>query len=107
MVIIGVLIIVIGVIKAAVLYLRLEFSSGGFQEKSLNLDELRSHLGAYLLMGLEFSVAADIILTMLEPDYHSLIVLGGLIVIRTVIAWFLGKEREEIRKELNEEKSKA
>jgi len=103
MVVIGVVIITIGVLKAILEYLKIELSRDSFHEKSLVVDAARSDLGAYLLMGLEFSVAADIILTMLEPDYQGLIILGGLIVIRTTIAYFLGKEREDIRRELKDE----
>ena len=54
---------------------------------------------AYLLLGLEFSVAADIIETFLAPSNEALIQLGVLILIRTVIGYFVGRERAEYRRE--------
>ena len=53
---------------------------------------LRHHLGSYLLLGLEFMIAADIIHTIIHPDPQSLIILGAIVVIRTIISYFLNKE---------------
>ena len=47
--------------------------------------ELRHLLGYYLLLGLEFLIAADIIDTLMKPTPQDLLVLGVIIVIRTVI----------------------
>ena len=106
MVVIGVAIIVIGALKTLFQYLKLEKTKCDHAQKSFKLDQLRSHFGAYLLMGLEFSVGADIVLTMLEPSYEGLIILAGLILIRTFIAYFLERERNDIRKEIQEEEAK-
>lgn len=60
-------------------------------------DGLRHHLGSYLLLALEFLVAADIVETFLEPTPEHLVALGGLVVLRTVISytlsWELGRGR--------------
>jgi len=53
---------------------------------------IRHHLGSYLLLGLEILVAADIILTVLEPSLEELAILGGLVVVRTVINYSLNRE---------------
>jgi uncharacterized membrane protein len=53
---------------------------------------LRQHLGSYLLLGLEFLVAADIIMTILEPGLSELALLGALVAIRTVLNFFLNRE---------------
>lgn len=103
MVIIGVSIIILGALKTLLLCFKSEFSRQNHHGKSIQLDILRSHFGAYLLMGLEFSVGADIILTMLEPSKDGLLILGGLVVIRTFIAFFLERERRDIRQEIKEE----
>lgn len=103
MVMIGVAIIVVGALKTFFQYAKLECSRISHPIKSFRLDRLRSHFGAYLLMGLEFSVGADIVSTMIEPTYKGLIILGGLIVIRTFIAYFIERERKGIREEIKEE----
>jgi len=50
---------------------------------------LRHSLGYYLLLALQFLIAADIIETMVEPDLQKLAILGGIIAIRTAIAFSL------------------
>ena len=95
--IIGVGIMLLGAAKALFRFAKHELKHGRGDDE-LSIDSIRSYFGSYLLLGLEFSVAADIIETFLEPDKEHLIALGALVVIRTLISWFIGKERDEIRK---------
>ena len=53
---------------------------------------LRHVLGYYLLLGLEFLIAADIIDTLMKPSVQDLIVLGAIVLIRTVISYSLNAE---------------
>ncbi len=53
---------------------------------------LRHHLGSYLLLGLEFLIAADIIRTITKPTLDEIAVLGSIVLIRTVLNFFLNKE---------------
>ena len=59
--------------------------------------QLRHLLGYYLLLGLEFLIAADIIDTLMKPSVQDLIVLGAIILIRTVISWSLNTELKSER----------
>jgi len=55
----------------------------------------RSNLGRSILLGLEFLVAADIINTVaVEPTVQSLIVLAGIVLIRTFLSFSLEVEIE-------------
>src|SRR5437867_12893127 len=54
--------------------------------------KLRQVLGYYLLLGLEFLIAADIIDTLMKPTTQDLIVLGAIVAIRTVISYSLNSE---------------
>ena len=55
----------------------------------------RSSLGQSILLGLEFLVAADIINTVaVEPTIRSLIVLAGIVLIRTFLSFSLEVEIE-------------
>ena len=57
--------------------------------------ELKSSLGASLLLGLEILVAADIVRTVaLEATLQSVAVLGLLVLIRTFLSWALVVELE-------------
>ena len=67
---------------------------GAARGRNVNTDrkQLRHLLGYYLLLGLEFLIAADIIDTLLKPTPQDLLVLGAIIVIRTVISYSLNAE---------------
>ena len=68
------------------------------KETKINRDSLRVKLGLYILLGLEFMVAGDIIHTVLKPSKDSLIILGSIVAIRTVISYFLLKELQATKK---------
>lgn len=88
----GVVVIVFGVVSGLLRFAHAEFRS----TQGVNVDEarkqLRHLLGYYLLLGLEFLIAADIIDTLMKPSVQDLIVLGAIIVIRTVISYSLNSE---------------
>jgi uncharacterized membrane protein len=90
--VLGVLVIVFGVASGLLRFLRSEVLA----MRGANVDEerkrLRHLLGYYLLLGLEFLIAADIIDTLMKPTPQDLIVLGAIIVIRTVISYSLNTE---------------
>ncbi len=59
------------------------------------LANLRSDLGRAILLGLEFLVAADIINTVaIEPTLESVITLGAIVLIRTLLSFSLEVEIE-------------
>ena len=62
------------------------------QAKTITLQQIRHRVGSYLLLGLEFLIAADIIRTIVKPTLEELAILGGIVVIRTIISYFLGRE---------------
>ena len=88
----GIAIIVLGTLGAtiAVLWQILQGRSG---EDAFSL--YRSNLGRAILLGLEFLVAADIINTVaIEPSLQSLLILGGIVLIRTFLSFSLEVEIE-------------
>jgi len=56
---------------------------------------MRQKLGSYLILGLEFFIAADIIRTIIRPDWNEIGMLAAIIAIRTVLSYFLGMELRE------------
>lgn len=56
---------------------------------------IRYYFSSYLLLGLEYMIGADIIRTISRPTLQELSILGGLVIIRTVISYFLNKELEK------------
>ena len=85
---IGVLIIMLGVLRGVAMFVRSELTGSKMGDRNT----LRMDLGYYLLLGLEFLVAADIIETLLAPDYEHLAILGAIVLIRTVISVSLNWE---------------
>lgn len=91
----GVAIIVWGVILITYRLLKLEIKR--FKQISIyrERETLRHQLGSYLLLGLEFLIAADVIRTITHPTLNDMAVLGSIVLIRTVISYFLEREVAE------------
>ncbi len=60
------------------------------------ISHIRSAIGEKTALGLDFFLAGDIIQTIVIPSWESLAMLGGIVVIRTVIAFFLNKDLREL-----------
>jgi uncharacterized membrane protein len=90
--ILGVLVICFGVATGVVRFAHSEILAARGHSVDEARKQLRHLLGYYLLLGLEFLIAADIIETLMKPTLEDLLVLGGIIVIRTIISYFLDAE---------------
>ncbi len=64
----------------------------GGHKKRFTTDQIRVELGRGIVLGLEFLLAADIVRTMMTPDYYSIGLLSILVIIRTVLTYFLNIE---------------
>jgi uncharacterized membrane protein len=62
--------------------------------------EIRLFLGRYLALGLEFQLGADILGTAVAPTLDDVLLLGAIVVIRTVLNYFLSQELERERAEV-------
>ena len=98
----GVAIIAWGVAFSLFCYGRQLF--GGVDE---NYIPLRLSLSRYLVVALEFQLAADIMGTAIAPDWNAIGKLAAIAVIRTLLNYFLTKEMEkEIEMQENGTKNK-
>lgn len=89
---IGCLVLVYGVAIGFFQWLRTERLSWSGQPVEAERKALRHQLGYYLLLSLEFLIAADILETIVEPSLEELAILGGILAIRTVISFSLSWE---------------
>ncbi len=88
----GIAVIVLGTLGASVVITR-QLLRGEAPSDAFNL--YRSNIGRAILLGLEFLVAADIINTVaIEPTLESLMILGGIVLIRTFLSFSLEVEIE-------------
>ncbi len=60
----------------------------------------RIELGRYILAGLELFIVADIIRTALSLAFADLMFLGLLVIIRSIISYFLDRELKDLKQEL-------
>ena len=93
---VGIFIVLWGVIVGLVEFIRAQIAHLGRKRKLLPLEKIRIDLGRYLLLGLEFLIAADIIRTIVKPSLEEVAVLLAIVAIRTVISYFLNKEVERL-----------
>ncbi|MGL5675614.1 MAG: DUF1622 domain-containing protein [Cellulosilyticaceae bacterium] len=56
------------------------------------ITQIKTILGAYILLGLEILIGADIIETIINPSIDHIIALAVIVVIRTLISFFLSRE---------------
>jgi uncharacterized membrane protein len=89
----AVAIIVVAIFMATVSYLS---KIAARQVDRGTYNDYRHKVGRALLLGLEILVAADIIRTVvLEPTLANVLILGLLVLIRTILSWALVLEIEE------------
>ena len=77
----------------------ISFLINEFKRFTGNLRKLRATFGTYLLLGLEFLIASDILKTVLEPTLNELAILGGIVVLRTILSVFLNREIKDLEAE--------
>ncbi|WFN34481.1 DUF1622 domain-containing protein [Methanogenium sp. S4BF] len=90
--IVGAALIVYGGIKAAYLVILLEF-----RKIDIPYNRIRMNLTSKIVFGLEFLIAADILATIIAPTQEELLMLAVVVVIRTVLGYFLEKEALEFK----------
>ena len=94
--IVGIIIVLIGAIKFVVHAVPIEIKRLRGIACARELRHLRLQLGSYIVLAIEFMIVSDIINTVLTKTMEDLYYLIGLIIARTAISFFLGKELNEI-----------
>lgn len=100
--IVSICVVIYGTVIALAAFFRTEYHRIKRNYNIQLLRILRADLGTYLLLGLEFLIAADILKTILEPGIQELCILGGVVILRTVLSFFLNREIQEIDRERKE-----
>ncbi len=81
-----------GVLLGLIRFVKLEIQRARGIHICHQREMLRHHLGSYLLLGLEFLIAADIIRTITKPTLDEIAILGSIVAIRTILDFFLSRE---------------
>ena len=88
----AVIIILIGAVEAFVAILRSFFVPG---HKTPIRKGIWLRFGVWLLLGLEFELAADVVRTAISPTWVDIAQLGSIALIRTFLNYFLEKDLEK------------
>jgi uncharacterized membrane protein len=64
------------------------------KQRKHRLKNIRSEFGGYILLGLDFIIAADIIGTLMDKELSHLLQLVVAVAVRIAISYFLEKEIE-------------
>ncbi len=91
----GTLVVLWGTLQGLTMLIRRAWASLKQQPLVGELSDIRIAIGEKMALGLDFFLAGDIIGTIVVPSKDTLLVLGGIVVIRTVMAYFLAKEIEK------------
>lgn len=86
----GAVLIIYGGFRAIIRVILLEFSKTVF-----TYNQIRREFTDKIVFGLEFLIAGDILATLLSPTQQDLTNLAVVVVIRTVLGYFLSKEAPE------------
>ena len=92
----------IGIIAWGVILALFRIAVLGFKKYRTDMDltyswlRMRRMFGETLLLGLQFLVAADVVLTVANPKMDLMLVLGGIVFIRIALSLSLSKEIEEL-----------
>ena len=89
---IAIIILIFGVILAAYYFIKTSLKTKNLNLLSQNNKTLRNQLASYILLSFEILIASDIIQSIIKPDLKDILVLGALVIIRTLISYFLDKE---------------
>ena len=96
----GATIIFVGAVIATLGFVRTALSSRSTKE----FVSVRLRLGRYLALGLEFQLASDILSTAVAPTFEEIGKLAAIAAIRTLLNYFLGKEIEKERHEIDDDR---
>lgn len=92
---IGIAIVLLGFVVSLIGFVLCLTRGLGLRRDLHDMHRVRRQLGVYILVGLEFMIASDIIHTVITRELRDLAFVGALVAIRTAISFFLGREIAE------------
>lgn len=103
----GIMILIIGFCKGVYAFIKWEIDKLRGGDVYDDIMSLRSTLGWYIILSLDFLIISDIMHSIIKPTFNDLINLGIIVILRTSIGFFLGKELMELRHAEKEERAAA
>jgi uncharacterized membrane protein len=95
----GAVVIMIGAVVAIV-----KFAAALFRRDINQFSSVRLTLARFLVLGLEFQLAADVLRTAISPSFEEIGKLAAIAAIRTLLNYFLNREIAQEQREIDLEK---
>ncbi|MGW3061839.1 DUF1622 domain-containing protein [Streptomyces goshikiensis] len=94
------------IIFAGAVWAFARFASTGLRSRSLvdEFNKMRLGLGRFLVLGLEFQLAGDVLRTAVAPGFTEIGQLAAIAAIRTLLNFFLTREIAEERAEIDQDR---
>lgn len=89
--VIGIAVITVGALRAAY-----TLCVNALKKDHSTLGNVRYQFGSSVILGLEFMVGADIIGSLVNPNYYNMGILAIVVVIRTILSYFISLELERL-----------
>lgn len=64
-------------------------------KRDISYNLIRRDFTSKIVFGLEFFIAADVLTTLIAPTQEELMLLAVVVIIRTILGYFLARETEE------------
>jgi len=94
----SILILIFGSVQVMINFLINEISRLNKKYDIERIARMRIQLGQYLLLGFELLIVSDVIATIVNPSMDELIQVGGVVLIRTILSFFLNREIDAQKK---------
>lgn len=88
-------VLLIGIVKVVIDLISAEKNRLTRKETAQTNNFIKAFFGSYILLSLEILIAADIMESILKPTLVDIARLGAIVVIRTLISYFLNEEVKE------------
>lgn len=99
--VVAILVLLIGAGRFVVGFALAEINRSPF-DRAKGVNRERVELARYILAGLEILIVSDIIHTAISLAMADLVFLGLLVVIRSIVSFFLEREVDTVRRELGD-----
>lgn len=96
---VGYAILFLTVVKFVVRYVAFEFQRLRGYECALRFRDIRLELLSHIILAIDFMVISDVIHSGLAQTLESLVILGLFVLIRSILAFFLGLDMKDVREE--------
>lgn len=91
----SIIILVVGVFLVLKNLFNWQTRKKNYEQRNYRNAEIRKLLASYILLSLEVLVVADIIESVIKPTWTDILKLAVIIIIRTIISYFLNLETQD------------